>query len=288
MTLETHTEFLTVTTPEGPHQMAWQRWSRSSVVSPPLLVCVHGLTRNRHDFDTIARALTQHYQVITLDILGRGDSDWLLNPTHYGYPLYVSQVQQLLTYLAASTGEDRVDWLGTSMGGLIGMMLASQSDSPIDRLIMNDIGYLVPLDGLRRLQTYVGKAPAFTSLSEVEDYLRVVCGGFGPLNDAQWQQLAEYSAMRDHTGRWVMCYDPAIAQAFDEVEADIDLSAIWNQVRCPTLLLRGAQSDLLSIDTANAMLQRRGTQLVTVEGAGHAPALCSQQEIDAISQFLCS
>lgn len=286
MTLESHTEFLSIDTPEGQHQIAWQCWQKEGMDNAPLLICVHGLTRNRHDFDALAIAMTGHYRVITTDIIGRGDSDRVAQPELYGYPLYVSQMMQLLAHLAKTTGETRVDWLGTSMGGLIGMMIASSPHSPIERLIMNDVGPYIPLAALQRLADYVGKAPKFSSSKEVEDYLRIVASPFGKLTDEQWAHMTRYSARQDENGMWVMNYDPAIAMAFQGLDSDVDLSAIWKAVACPVLVLRGMQSDLLTAEAAQKMAEKKGVFLIDIPDVGHAPALMSEEQISYVRDFL--
>lgn len=286
MALETHTHFYSVETPEGRKQLAFQMWQRSASETAPVLICVHGLTRNRHDFDEIASALASHYRVVTVDMIGRGDSDWLSDPTHYGYPLYISLMQQLMTHLEDITGEDRFDWLGTSMGGLIGMMIAASPATQIDRLVLNDIGPEIPVAGLKRLADYVGQAPAFSSLGEVEDYLRVIAAGFGQLSDAQWRTMATHAARKDESGNWRLTYDPAISNAFDGLSEDIDLTGIWKLVSCPVLVIRGEQSDLLTEEGLVRMCERKNTYHVTIPDAGHAPALLSDEEISAVRDFL--
>lgn len=286
MALETHTQFYSVETPEGARKLAFQMWQQSSMDTAPVLICVHGLTRNRHDFDVLAEAMTHHYRVVTVDIIGRGDSDWLTDPSHYGYPLYVSIMQQLMAHLAEITGEGRFDWLGTSMGGLIGMMLAASPVSQIDRMILNDIGPEIPLAGLQRLAGYVGQAPDFSTLKEVEEYVRVTAAGFGQLTDVQWRTMATHAARRSESGSWQLAYDPAIRNAFDGVNEDIDLTNFWSAVTCPVLVLRGAHSDLLTEGGLQRMSQRSGTYSFVVEDAGHAPALQSAKEIEVIANFL--
>lgn len=286
MTIESHTEFLSIDTPEGRHQIAWQCWQKDGMDNAPLLICVHGLTRNRHDFDTLAAALTDHYRVITTDIIGRGESDRVSQPELYGYPLYVSQMMQLLAHLREKTGESAVDWLGTSMGGLIGMMIASSPHSPITRLIMNDVGPRIPLTALQRLAEYVGKAPIFSSQKEVEDYLRIVASPFGALTDAQWQRMALYSSRQNEQGMWEMNYDPAIAMAFQGIEADVDLTSIWDAVACPVLVIRGQESDLLTAEDAKTMTSKKSVQLVEIPDVGHAPALMSDDQIGMVRDFL--
>lgn len=286
MTLESHTEFLTIDTPEGPHQIAWQCWQKEGMDNAPLLICVHGLTRNRHDFDFLAAKMADHYRVITTDIIGRGDSDRVNQPELYGYPLYVSQMMQLLAHLRETTGQSQVDWLGTSMGGLIGMMIASSPHSPITRLVMNDVGPWIPLAALQRLAEYVGKAPLFNALNEVEEYLRIVASPFGLLTDQQWQHMARYSARQNEQGMWEMNYDPAIALAFQGIDSDVDLSSIWEAVKCPTLVIRGEESDLLTADGAKYMQSKGGVSLATFPDVGHAPTLMSDEQIAVVRDFL--
>jgi len=160
--------------------------------------------------------------------------------------------------------------------------------SPIERLILNDIGPEIPLAGLQRLSAYVGKAPLFTTLAEVEDYLRITSSGFGELTDEQWQTMAGHAARQNESGLWQMAYDPEISRAFDGVNESVDLTAVWQMVQCPVLVIRGAESDLLTECGLKRMCQRDNTTQVTFSGAGHAPALMSEAEIKAIRNFLVS
>ncbi|MAD44795.1 MAG: alpha/beta hydrolase [Oceanospirillaceae bacterium] len=280
---------LSVTTPEGPHRMVYQAWSRHEDAGQPLIVCVHGLTRNRHDFDFLADKLSAGGRVICPDILGRGDSDWLATAALYGYPLYVSQMQQLLAHLNQQYGNPPVYWVGTSMGGLIGMMLAAMPGRcGIEKLVMNDVGPFIPYAALERLGDYVGKAPQFASVEEAEQWLRRVAAPFGPLTDAQWQHLARYGTESDPAapGQWRVRYDPAIAEGFALVTGDVDLSMVWQGVTCPVLVIRGGDSDLLLRETARSMLQRPSTQLVEFPGIGHAPMLMARDQMNAVREFL--
>lgn len=281
---------MSISTPEGDKQVTYQHWYNRRLIEQtqplPLLFCVHGLTRNRHDFDMIAAALADRYQVITIDILGRGDSDRMADPSLYGYPLYVSQCLQMTQFWLEKTQQESVHWLGTSMGGLIGMMIASQPNSVISRLILNDVGTFIPLAAIQRLAEYVGKAPTFENLAQVEQYLRVVAKPFGPLTDAQWQHLARHSAEQVEEKSWQLRYDPRIAEAFATINEDIDISDIWQQVACPSLVIRGAQSDLLTEANAEQMIQRPNTQLAVVEGVGHAPMLMDPEQIALVNQYL--
>lgn len=284
MTIQHVMEYLDIQTPEGPKRMAYQRW-QSEGSAKPLLICVHGLTRNGRDFDVLAEKLAAEYTVICPDVLGRGDSDWLQNSALYGYPLYISQMQQLLMHLYGELGVNKCHWVGTSMGGLIGMMLAATPTSGIERLVMNDVGPFIPYAALSRLGDYVGKAQVFANEQEVEHYLRRVAAPFGPLTDEQWQHLAHHgSELCD--GGLRLRYDPAIADGFALVTGDVDLSMVWDAVECPVLVIRGAESDLLLPATARSMLQKPSTQLVEFPGIGHAPMLMARDQINAVEHFL--
>jgi len=267
--------------PHGFHEMAYVEWAGPS--GAPTVVCVHGLTRNGRDFDYLARALAKRYRVVCPDIVGRGKSQWLAHPADYGYPLYLSDVTALIARLDVET----VDLVGTSMGGLIGMMLAAQPGTPIRRLVVNDIGPLIAKEGLERIASYVGADPGFPDLAALEAYLRQVSASFGKLTDEQWRHLAEIGSRRRPDGLLGRAYDPAIAEAFKEVKGDIDLWPVWDRVQCPTLMLRGAETDLLRAADAKAMTERGPkAKLVEFAGVGHAPALMAADQIAIIEEFL--
>jgi pimeloyl-ACP methyl ester carboxylesterase len=247
-------------------------------------VCVHGLTRNARDFDPLAEALAgRGYRVIAVDVVGRGRSSWLPDPKGYVVPQYVGHLSRFLALM----GLRGVDWIGTSMGGIIGMGLAAGDETPIGRLVLNDIGPFVPREALVNIQTYLGLDLGFSSLEEVEQHLRMVHSGFGRLEDHQWRHLAEHGSRRDERG-WRLHYDPAIRTPYaDLTGADIDLWPIWDKIACPTLVLRGAESTLLTEATAQEM-QNRGPKatLVTIPEAGHAPALMAAEQIQTILRWL--
>lgn len=265
----------------GFHRVRYTEWGAPD--NPDVVICVHGLTRNGRDFDHLARALASDFRVLCPDVVGRGLSDWLAHPQDYGYPLYLSDMSALI----ARSGAERVRWVGTSMGGLIGMMLAAQPGSPIERLVINDVGPLLPRSALERIAGYVGRTGPFADAPALEAQLRSVLAPFGPLSDAQWAHLAAHSTRRNADGSVSLAYDPAIADAFAGPQQDVVLWPVWDAVRCPTLVLRGADSDLLREDTAEEMT-RRGprTQLRVFSGIGHAPALMSEDQIDAVAAFL--
>lgn len=253
-----------------------------------VVICVHGLTRTGRDFDALAQALAPECRVLCPDVAGRGASDWLAAKEDYSYPQYCSDMTVLLARATAGAAPRRIFWVGTSMGGIIGMLLAARPGSPIERLVLNDIGALVPRAALERIAGYVGADPRFASFEEFEAHVRAVSAPFGPLSDAQWRRLAESVARRHADGSWGFAYDPGIALSFrGRPLADVELWAVWDAIRCPTLLLRGKRSDVLLRETALAMT-RRGprARLVEFEGVGHAPALMDGEQIRAVRDFL--
>ena len=265
----------------GFHRLVYWEWGDPGCGQA--LLCVHGLTRQGRDFDSLAAALARHYHIAAPDIVGRGESDWLADKAGYGYPQYCADMAALIARL----GRDEVDWLGTSMGGLIGMMLAALPNSPIRRLVLNDIGPLVPKGGVERLAKYVGKDPRFPSLEAAVAYMREIAAPFGKLSEAEWRKLTLPGLREEADGGWRLRYDPAIAAAFEGEIKDVDLWKLWDRIRCPTLVLRGESSDLLLPETA-AEMTRRGPQakLVEIAGCGHAPALMAAEQIAVVREFL--
>jgi pimeloyl-ACP methyl ester carboxylesterase len=267
--------------PGGFHRVAYMSWGPAGAGRPRPIVCVHGLTRNGRDFDRLAQSLSSDRLIICPDVVGRGQSDWLKDPTGYGYPQYCAD----MTALIARLGVDEVDWVGTSMGGLIGMMLAAQPKSPIRRLVMNDVGPLIPAAAIRRLAGYVGKDPHFDDLSGLEAYLREIHGTFGTLDDAAWRHMAAHSHRRLPDGRYGLAYDPGIGRGFAAaLTQDVDLSALWRNVTCPVLVLRGAESDLLLAETARSMSAK--ARVVEFPAIGHAPSLMVPDQIALIRSWL--
>ena len=268
--------------PAGFHRNVYWDWAPTGP-DVGTLVTMHGLTRNGRDFDRLAAQLTANFRVVCPDVVGRGHSDRLPAANLYGYPQYLADMAALLARL--DTG--RVDWLGTSMGGLMGMILAAQPKTPIRRLILNDVGPFIPKAALERIGSYVGQDPHFDSVADVEAYLRRVHAPFGPLSDADWSHLARYSARALPGGGLALAYDPAIGAAFQPVVADVDLWPLWDKVACPVLIIRGGRSDLLLRDTADEMVRRKpGTALVEFPECGHAPALMDESQIAVISDWL--
>jgi len=268
--------------PHGFHRIAYVEWG---VASHRTVICAHGLTRNGRDFDRLAAALADARRVVCPDMVGRGRSAWLADGAGYGYPQYCADSNALIARL----GVESVDWVGTSMGGLIGLMLAAMPGAPIRRLVLNDIGPFIPQAALVRMAGYVGKDPAFADRAALEAYLRQVHAQFGPLDDADWQHLAEHSYRRGEGGELRLAYDPAIGRPFAGPLENVDLWPLWDKVTCPVLLLRGAQSDLLLRETAETMT-RRGprARLVEFAEAGHAPSLMAAHQIAVVRDWLLS
>ena len=265
----------------GFHNVTYYEWGDPA--NDRIVICVHGLTRNGRDFDELARALSSDYRVICPDIPGRGKSEWLAHKEEYSYPVYCADMAALI----ARSGAQTVDWVGTSMGGLIGMLLAAQPKSPIRKLVMNDVGPFIPKASLERIATYVGKPVSYDSFEAFEQYIRTVSASFGPLTDAQWRHLAETTAKKRDDGRWATNYDPVIAAPFSAPIADVVLWPYWDQVRAPTLLVRGKDSDLLLSETAREMTSRGpNAKLVEFAGIGHAPMLMEQSQIAVVREFL--
>jgi pimeloyl-ACP methyl ester carboxylesterase len=269
--------------PHGFHKIAYTQWGDAH--NRRALICVHGLTRTGRDFDFIAEALADVYRIACPDLPGRGHSHWLAVHADYTPLTYMAD----MTALIARLGVDEVDWIGTSLGGQVGMLLAAQPNSPIRKLVLNDIGAVITRPSLERISGYVGKDPVFPDLAALEAYLRDVNAPFGPLTDAQWRHLAEHSARRDlQTESWRLHYDPGIAEPFKEgFSKDLELWPVWEAIASPTLILRGAESDLLLKDTAEEMLTRGPeAELIEFPGVGHAPMLMDPAQIRAVREWL--
>lgn len=298
----------------GLHRMAYWEWGDAA--NPRVLVCVHGLTRQGRDFDTLARALVRDYRVVCPDVVGRGRSDWLADPMGYQIPQYVADMVTLLARVDGQT----VDWVGTSMGGLIGIgvaalglspgrsqdgpshsgggtpnggLVGSSSGSPLRRLVLNDVGPTIEPASLQRIGTYLGVPGRWATLDEAADAMRVISHGFGAHTREQWLALTEPQLLRDDEGFYKPRYDPGVAAPFRTVTPEIAkagellLWQAWDRLALPTLLLRGAESDLLSHATAEAMAQRGPrAKLVEFAGVGHAPTLVQPEQLAAVREFL--
>ena len=279
-------DYLLCLSSKGFHRMHYVEWGDPG--AERLAICVHGLTRTCRDFDFLARALLPEFRVVCPDVAGRGRSDWLPAKEDYAYPQYCADLTALIARVTARGGPRRIHWVGTSMGGIIGMLLASRPNTPIAKLVLNDVGAFIPRTALERIGSYVGKDPRFRTLDEMEAAVRLISAPFGPLTDAQWRHLTVNGATQYEDGTWGFRYDPGIESAFKKQPvADVDLWQYWDAITCPTLLLRGTQSDLLLKETATDMTQRGPRpRLVEFTGVGHAPMLMADDQIAAVREFL--
>lgn len=287
---EPRLDFVQCLDTQGLHRMAYWEWGDPA--NDRVLVCVHGLSRQGRDFDVLAQALCQDWRVVCPDVVGRGRSDWLADPMGYQVPAYVADMVTLLARLNAR----QIDWLGTSMGGLIGLGLASLPGAPVRRLILNDVGPTIQAEALARIGTYLGQAQRFASEEAAADYLASISQGFGPHTPEQWRALTRpmLKPVGETQGEGVtLHYDPAIAVPFRAITPEIAAAGqamLWQRydaLRVPTLLIRGAESDLLTHETALAMTQRGPRAVLReIEGVGHAPTLVAPDQVALVREFL--
>lgn len=285
---------------EGFHNVAYTEWG-SSDHGLPAIICVHGYTRNAHDFDALAYSLsTKGRHVFCPDVVGRGNSSWFKNSVFYNF----TQYQADMTALIARTRSQQIDWIGTSMGGLIGMMMAALSHTPIQRLILNDVGPQIPIYGLRRLAKYAGKEPEFKSLDEAKNFYKINFSEFGTLSEKQWDNFTNNSVKQIAPGRFIAKVDPGIKnpkstlqivsdffhhpqKALEGILYDIDLWSIWQNVKCPVLVIHGARSDLLTPEIIQRMKRsHKKMDVYEIKDAGHAPALLDIEQHEAIEYWL--
>jgi pimeloyl-ACP methyl ester carboxylesterase len=273
--------------PKGLHRMAYWEWGDAA--NPRVLVCAHGLARQGRDFDTLATALAAGWRVVCPDVVGRGQSDFLKDPSGYIIPTYVAD----MVTLVARLNVERVAWVGTSMGGLIGLALAALPGSPIHRLVLNDVGPVIEFAALERIGTYLGAPLRWPDEAAAADYLWSISQSFGPHSREQWLALCRPQLKPAPEGGLMSHYDPAIALPYRSFTPELAkagetlLWASYDALRCPTLLLRGAQSDLLSAATAQAMAQRGPrARLVEFESVGHAPTLVAPDQVACVRDFL--
>lgn len=276
--------------PSGFCKVAFVEWGPAD--AQQVVLCVHGLTRTGRDFDFLARRLAlRGLRVIAPDLPGRGRSEWVANPADYHTPLYLSAMSAVI----ARSGAAAVDWVGTSLGGHVGMEMAALSGSPIGRLVLNDFGARVAGAALSRIAGYLRLKRRFASIEELEEHLRSIHATFGNLTDAHWSHMANHSAVKTEEGDYRQHFDPAIGRNFSwPLLVDVALWNVWDKVACPVLILRGADSDLLHASTVRDM-QKRGVaakqnlvRAIEVHGSGHAPALMSDAQIAVIEDFLAS
>jgi pimeloyl-ACP methyl ester carboxylesterase len=270
----------------GPHglvRVAYTEWGAPS--AEQVVLCVHGLTRNARDFDFLARRLVARgMRVVAIDLPGRGRSDWLGTPTDYATPLYLAAAATVIARL----GTPKVDWVGTSLGGHVGMEMAALEGAPIRRLLLNVSGA-----ALQRIGSYLRIKRHFEDVAALEAHLRQIHEPFGKLTDAQWRHLAEHSAVKTEDGDYRQHYDPAIGRAFSwPLMVDVALWSVWEKVTCPTMILHGEDSDLLHASTVREMMKRGAAakeglvRSVEVRGVGHAPPLMNDAQISLVEEFL--
>ena len=271
----------------GLHRMAYWEWGDAA--NPRVLVCAHGLSRQGRDFDTLARDLMREYRVICPDVVGRGRSDRLADPMGYGIPTYVADMVTLVARLDVP----QIDWLGTSMGGLIGLGLASLPNSPVRKLILNDVGPTIEPAAIARIASYLGQPLVWKTVEEAAAALWSISKGFGTFTEAQWLELTRPQLVAAPAGGYMSHYDPAIAapvRAMTPEMAKAGEALLWqsyDRITAPTLLVRGANSDLLSPATARAMTERGPrARLVEFAGVGHAPMFIADEQRAAVRHFL--
>lgn len=302
---EPRLEYVTCASPAGVHRMVYWEWGDPH--NDKVLVCVHGLTRCGRDFDLLAQALAPRYRVVCPDVVGRGRSDWLIDPSYYTVPQYIADMMALISRLNV----EQLDWVGTSMGGLIGLGLAgalaaSAMQRPnrghfglppertlrLGKMVLNDIGPRLNTQGLARIADYVGREVSFDTFDQAVAYVQSVSAGFGPHPQALWQRLTR-DVFNQHEGRWIKHYDTRLAAPMalqDEAvlqAAEFMLWSAYESLAAPVLLVRGKDSDVLSNETAAEMLVRNEhAQLIEFAGVGHAPTLLVDEQIDPIARFL--
>jgi pimeloyl-ACP methyl ester carboxylesterase len=267
--------------PGGLHRLAYWQWGRSD--NPSVVVCVHGLTRSGRDFDALAQRLAQRHRVVCPDMIGRGRSDWMADPVLYSVPQYVADCVTLIARLDVPS----VAWVGTSMGGLIGMFLAMLEGAPVSRLLLNDVGPVMSVEGLARIRETVGRDPRFESFEAGEAAVKALASGFGPLTGAQWRVLTAHTVVQ-RDGEWRLHYDPRIADPIRMMPTEPPvLWPLYDRITCPTWIVRGEQSDLLPAAVADEMT-RRGPRAkrIDVAGVGHSPTFIPDDQIAIVERFL--
>ncbi len=271
-----------------PHKMAYWQWPTAQPDALTLL-CVHGLTRNRRDFDFLAEDLSSAYNILAPDVAGRGESDWLVDTKHYHYGTYFADILALLEARKLA----QVDWLGTSMGGILGMWMAAAQPQRIRKLVLNDIGAVIPRAGLERINRYVGLEMEFSDRASAETKLREIFAPFGLNAEWQWQHLLEHSFRKLNNGAYQLAYDPAILDPVRDAaknlagEGDTLLWEWWDKITCPILVLRGEESDILTAPILEEMLARNPhAASLTFPSIGHAPALMDAEQIRLVREWL--
>lgn len=276
----THDSFLTLT-PQGFHKLSYLEWGAPT--HEETVVCVHALSRNCRDFDYLARALEKGYRIACPDLLGSGASDYLGNPDIYTFSQYLNDMVNLLARL----GTEKVHWVGTCLGGILGMMLAAQPGSPIKSLILNDVGMIVPSLPLQRVLTFASNDNTFLSLHDAKKYFQSVLAPLGITDPDHWDHLTQHGILRDDQGDFRLAYDPAIAKTLSQSTSNLHLEAYWQAIKCPILVLRGENSDFLEPEVVIKMkYSQPHAEFITIPDCGHAPSLMTPSQIQIIEEWL--
>lgn len=269
--------------PDGYHEIAYTQWGEPD--PQRTVICIHGLTRNARDFDKLARQLSVNNHVLCPDVVGRGCSDWLADHRHYTLDQFAADQRQVI----ARSGANTVDLIGTSMGGLIGIVLASEKSSPLRRLVINDIGPFIPAPAIRRIKDYLCVDPVFSSLDEAEVYFREVYAQTHPMTDQDWQHYALHGVRLDEQGQYRLHNDPKIGETIKRYWAfmHVNLWSSWDRIECPVLVIRGEKSDFLTESIAQRMATTGPkAEVITIPDIGHHPSLQSQEQISMIRDWL--
>lgn len=266
------------------HKLAFLDWNDTATNT---IICIHGLISNAHDFDFLAEKLSNNFRIIAIDIPGRGNSEWFQDKNLYQYSVYIADVLALLKSLNITS----VDWIGTSMGGIMGMMIAASHPSIIKSLILNDIGPEIPGKALAKMRKYVGISPNFLDFDTAKKHLQLIYKNFGITQNEHWDHLTKHTTFKGDDGIYRLKYDLQIAETFivDLINPqDIIFWDLWDKITCNILLIHGERSDILLSSTVDQMKQRPKTSIYLIKGAGHAPALVGKEEIDYINEWLTS
>lgn len=275
----------------GTHAIALVEWGKPD--NPNVLFCVHGLTRNARDFDFLAHAMEKEYRVISMDVVGRGKSDWFQNPKDYDYKHYFNDVFYIIRHLHLHGPGKRLDFVGTSMGGLIGMALAALHRTLFHRLVMNDIGPFIDKHALERIGSYVSDLPSFPDMQSVEQFFLKIYDPWGISDPKHIKHIVQHSTTQDEGGRIRLSFDPNISGAFQsakgtvQIKKDVKLWLLWRRVKCPVLVLRGMESDILTHDTLKKMQKiHKPTDFYEFPKIGHAPSLMDNEQIRLVKDWL--
>ena len=288
MTSDPIQSFVQCSSPSGLHRVAYWEWpARQPNSNSKTVLCAHGLTRNGRDFDALAQVLSATHRVIAIDFVGRGASDWLKDPMQYAVPQYVNDAITLIARLDLPKHGHKLVWVGTSMGGIVGMLLAAMPNSPITTLVLNDIGPELAPEGVKRIGSYVGETPVMTSYRQAADSIIGNSATFGAHTPEQWDLFTRHY-VKQQGDQWVFNYDPDIAVPFKKsLDQPVNLWPFYDAIKVPTQVLRGELSDLFSADTATRMTTRGpNASLVTIANVGHAPSLIPPAQIEVIQRFI--